>query len=360
MHCSIGQGVLLQLPDYLTQVQCRNVLIVCDSNTWHAAGQKVARMLQQAGLSHQVCSVAPDALGDVIADEQSIVEIMLETTSETDCILAVGPGTIHDLVRFVCAKLHKRFISVPTAASVDGFTSAGAPLIIRGTKKTIQTTSPAAMFADTDVMMQAPKSLTAAGFGDMLGKYTSLADWKFSRETANEPFCPVVYELTQEALACCVEAIDEIACGTEAGIRKLFEALTISGFAMLLADHSRSASGAEHHLSHYWEMDGIRNGKKQLLHGAKVGVAAIIIARLYRGLAEDDRFPYGAIFRDIPQPEQLAALLHAVGAPTTPEELGIGSSLVERSLKEAFLLRERSTGLRWINMNNGWDFLNRN
>lgn len=360
MFCSIGQGAIRELPDYLRQVQSRRALIVCDNNTWNAAGRAVSEVLKQASLPHEVCKITPDAVGDVIADERSMVEIMLETTPETDCIIAAGSGTIHDLVRFVCSKLNRRFISVPSAASVDGFTSAGAPLIIRGTKKTIQTVSPDAMFADTDVLVQAPKQLTAAGFGDMLGKYTSLADWKFSRETADEPFCPLVYELTQEALDACAEAAGEIARGTEAGIRTLFEALTISGFAMLLADHSRSASGAEHHLSHYWEMDGLQKGKKQLLHGAKVGVAAIIIAGLYRGLAAAEDCPYRAAFRDIPQPKRLAALLDAVGAPTTPEQLGIEKSLVERSLREAFRLRDRSTGLRWINNHNYWELLRSN
>uniref|UniRef100_UPI001F2C3C19 iron-containing alcohol dehydrogenase n=1 Tax=Cronobacter sakazakii TaxID=28141 RepID=UPI001F2C3C19 len=65
-----------------------------------------------------------------------------------------------------------------------------APLILKGKKQTVQTTAPIALFADLELLCQAPQNMVTAGFGDMLGKVTSLADWEISRLLAGEPYCP--------------------------------------------------------------------------------------------------------------------------------------------------------------------------
>lgn len=49
---------------------------------------------------------------------------------------------------------------------------------------------------------------------------------------------------------------------------------------------SRPASGAEHMLSHYWEMAVIAAGKNPELHGIKVGIATPIIAEIADDLTE--------------------------------------------------------------------------
>lgn len=194
---------------------------------------------------------------------------------------AVGSGTIHDIVRFVSFKMDIPIIAVPTAASVDGFTSKGAPLIFRGFKNTIQTASPLAVFADINIIKKAPQELTAAGFGDIIGKYTPLLDWKISNLIANEPYNELAAHLTKNSLVACVNHVEEIAAHSELGIKILMQSLIESGLVMLALDFSRPASGSEHHLSHYWEMELLKNDQKQLLHGAKVGVAATIIIDLY-------------------------------------------------------------------------------
>ncbi len=104
--------------------------------------------------------------------------------------------------------------------------------------------------------------MVAAGFGDMLGKYTSLFDWKFGSLTAGEPYSQTAADITRNALQMCVDHAESIAKRDEDGIRLLISALIESGLAMLLFGQSHPASGAEHHLSHYWEMEYIRLGKK--------------------------------------------------------------------------------------------------
>jgi glycerol-1-phosphate dehydrogenase [NAD(P)+] len=64
------------------------------------------------------------------------------------------------------------------------------------------------------------------------------------------------------------------------------ETLIESGFCMLDFGSSRPASGAEHHYSHYWEMTLLREGRPPILHGAKVGVATVLVAELYAQLRQ--------------------------------------------------------------------------
>lgn len=358
----LDRGVIRKVAPYLREQGYRQILLVADDHTYAAAGEQLMGLLEVAGVKTRVVLIQPDAQGDVVADEIAIVQLLLEIRpDETDALLAVGSGTIHDIVRFAAHKTGKPFVSVPTAPSVDGFTSAGAPLIVRGVKKTVPAVPPVAIFADLDILMAAPQRLVAAGFGDMLGKYTSLFDWKFSHLTAGEPYDEQAAAITERALRSCVSHAEAIGARTEEGIRALMTALIESGIAMLLFGQSHPASGAEHHLSHYWEMEYLRQGRRALLHGAKVGVACAEIARVYHAAGEgtlpgaepaalrEHREQVRAWLRDLPGEAELRGLLRQAGGPSTLAELGIGEELFARSLREAHRVRDRRTLLRALN-----------
>lgn len=364
----ISRGAIIEVATFLKEKNYDRVTIVADEMTYKAAGQILRDSLIGKAVSAEVSIIKPDDQNDVVANEESIVQALLETSNDTDVLLAVGSGTIHDVTRFASYKMGKPFISIPTAPSVDGFNSMGAPLVIRGEKKTFQTQAPIAVFADLDILKEAPKKMIAAGFGDMLGKYTSLADWRFGSLIGGEPFCPVAASITEQALQSCVDFIDQIAEADEKGVRILMEALINSGFAMLLIGQSYPASGAEHHLSHYWEMEFLKLHKKQVLHGAKVSLACEIIASLYQNsfknfllnVEENSEHPQinllfdhrGAVLKiieRIPSSEMLSSFIAKVGGITTPAELGVSDELIHRSVKEAHHIRDRYTMLRFLN-----------
>ncbi len=363
---TIEKGALQQIPLFMESKRFKNVILVADKHTNEAAGLQLSKILPNH-IAHELIILQPNQHGQVLADEPTLIQLFTEIPPFTDALIAVGTGTVHDIVRFIGYKMNIPFISVPTAASVDGFTSKGAPLLFRGMKQTVQTTSPLAVFADVDLLAAAPKQLTAAGFGDILGKYTSLLDWKISELIGNEPYNQLASDITRRSLETCVSNADMIAQGGADGIAILMHSLAESGLVMLLLDFSRPASGGEHHLSHFWEMDLLEKNEEQLLHGAKIGVATAIITELYKQLGEQLdvehlsketsyneslRKHWGAIkdlIDELPDPSKLRKLLKTVGGPTTAVDLHISNDLVQESLNEAYKLRERCTGLFLIN-----------
>lgn len=349
MRVCLESGAVRRVAAYLEERSFRRVILAADAHTWEAAGAAVAESARKAGIEVTVTRIRPDRHGDVIADEASVVQLAADIKAAgAECVIAAGSGTIHDISRFSAYVTGIPFLSVPTAPSVDGFNSKGAPLILRGDKVTVAAIGPDAMFADLDVLAQAPTAMVAAGFGDMLGKYTSLFDWKFGSLLRGEPYADEIAQMTRKALQQCVEGVEEIAARTPEGIRLLMDALIQSGEAMLQFGQSHPASGAEHHLSHYWELEFLRFGKRPVLHGAKVGVACGIIADLYRSAVQESKLPAetkalaGDIRRELaelPDGDTIRSLLEKVGGPTRPEQIGVDSELLDRSLREAPRIR---------------------
>lgn len=355
---------------YLKERSYRSIALIADENTYAVAGKRLKEQCSNAGLKSHICLIQPNAIGDVVADEASLIQCFVELPADVQVLLAIGSGTIHDIVRFVGSRMNKPFISVPTAASVDGFTSAGAPLIIRGFKQTVQAIPPEAIFADTDILINAPKRMTAAGFGDMLGKYTSLFDWRFSHLMAGEPYDDRLAGKTAAALQACTDNLEAISRGDRQGIEILMRSLIQSGLVMLQFGMSHPASGAEHHLSHYWEMEHLKHGKPQQLHGLKVGFATVQISKLYHRFANrfDPLLPADQCFvrngeqrlrllkhwvqikkliDEIPEPEALLDSLNIIGG--APDQLPIDEGAVGRGLQEAHTVRSRYTLLRFLN-----------
>jgi glycerol-1-phosphate dehydrogenase [NAD(P)+] len=368
----IGNSVYKELAAYVDKKGFKHAVIIADENTYQAAGKSLSEILKETGTSISLSVITPDENNDVVADEQSLVQALLEIPLDTEVIIAVGAGTLHDIARFCSTKMKLPFISVPTAPSVDGFTSMGAPLIVKGVKTTFQMSAPIAVFADLSVLKASPRKMVAAGFGDMLAKYTSLADWKFSHLVKGEPYCPLVAAITREALDSCVEKVEKIAAADEEGIQILIEALIKSGLAMLVFGQSHPASGGEHHLSHYWEMEFLQRKRPAVLHGAKVGVSTLLLAEVYKEhflplLSESLRLrsiqdslinenlqvnlkEIMKIYKEIPTPEHLKNLLTQTGGEIMPEQLGIDEQLVAASLSGAHTLRNRFTALKFMNV----------
>ena len=124
-----------------------------------------------------------------------------------------------------------------------------------GYKKTLPGVAPDIVLADVSVIKEAPLYLALSGVGDILGKYTALADWKIAHALTGEFFCPTIEGMTRDAVKAVYECCEKVGERDSHAMEQLTYALLLSGLAMQLMGNSRPASGAEHHISHLIEME---------------------------------------------------------------------------------------------------------
>jgi glycerol-1-phosphate dehydrogenase [NAD(P)+] len=281
-----GPDALPQLIDYCEARGFRRFALVADTNTYRALGARAQEMLAARG--YEVTAVVLEG-EEIVADERHLIQTLLRAPLGDCVFLGVGAGTLTDITRFVSHRSGRPFISLPTAPSVDGFTSIGAPLVLNGVKQTITEQAPLAVFADLDTLRNAPRELIAAGFGDVVGKLTAVADWRLGTLLWDEPYDEAIARRSEAAVASCIEYVDAIGQRSEEGIRRLMDALIETGLCILDFGTSSPASGSEHHASHFWEMELLKAGRPAILHGAKVGFALTLMARQYERLRALDR-----------------------------------------------------------------------
>jgi glycerol-1-phosphate dehydrogenase [NAD(P)+] len=196
--------------------------------------------------------------------------------------------------------------------------------------------------------------------------------------------------------------VDEIGLASPAGITALTNGLFESGLCMMDFGSSRPASGAEHLISHFWEIKLMQDQRSEPLHGAKVGVGTALIAQRYeatRGLSRQEaierlsdssppcynaemrliRRTYGtvaerivanhrgyledleagwpkliertiekweevqAIANSVPPAKDIKALLKSAGAPAEPAAIGLTEEDVEQALAYSHYMRGRYT-----------------
>jgi glycerol-1-phosphate dehydrogenase [NAD(P)+] len=126
--------------------------------------------------------------------------------------------------------------------------------------------------------------LTAAGYGDLIGKVTAGADWLVADALGIEPIDTVAWALVQEPLRFSHSTPDRLAAHDQAATEAFFLGLVISGLAMQATRTSRPASGAEHLISHLWEMLGLTYQDVSPSHGTKVAIGTVLVTMLYERL----------------------------------------------------------------------------
>lgn len=243
----------------------RRPWIVADGNTWQAAGKGVFNSLREAGLAPVEPYLFPASPPPHA--ENRHVDTLVAAMPPDAVPVAVGGGTVNDLVKRAAFVAGRRYLCVPTAASVDGFTSSGAALVKDGLKQTLPCPAPLALAADTDVLKAAPPEMAAAGYADLAAKIPAGADWLIVDTLGLEPVRPEVWQMVQPELR---DRLSE-----PADLEKIFLGLAATGYAMQLYRDSRPASGAEHLVSHVWEMEG-----SEASHGFKVGIGTLAVTAM--------------------------------------------------------------------------------
>lgn len=254
--------------------------IVADGNTWSAAGERVADVIKSAGITAKEPKIFPAVPQP--HPYESICQELAKMISDDMVPVAVGSGVINDLVKRASGIAGVRYFCVATAASVDGYTSAGAALSVDGLKKTMPCPAPYAVLADTDVLKSAPAPMMAAGYADLFAKVVAGAEWKISDLLGILPIDRKAWDLVQKNLRMWLE--------DSSNLGYLFDGLASTGYSMQVYNDSRPASGMEHLMSHVWEMEGLTCNGADVSHGFKVGIGTLAAIRLMEfilGLSEE-------------------------------------------------------------------------
>lgn len=400
----IGQGALKRLPSVIRELGYQKVFMVADVNTYKAAAAEIEALFQAEKMDCETLVLNEE---EPVPDEASLGRILAACPRDTDVILAVGTGTINDMCKYISCRLKLDYIIAATAPSMDGFVSVGAALMLDHVKVTCDAHSPVAVIGDTDILAEAPMNLITAGLGDVLGKYTCIMDWKLAHLINGEYYCEAVVDMVNTSVQTVVSQGKNIKTRDPQAVKALMEALVLTGMAMYFVGNSRPASGCEHHMSHFWEMRFLMEGKKPVLHGTKVGIGMVTAVKMYHMLAEEQvdfetamkkKRSYGeweekmkscyltaadgiirleqkcgkndigrrslrvetmkenweeiqkTIEEGLPKVEEVKQLLESLDAPVHPDQVGLSLELVKEGIQAAKEVRDRYTLLQIL-----WD-----
>jgi glycerol-1-phosphate dehydrogenase [NAD(P)+] len=289
-YVEIGDNVLGKLKEICSPFT--KIHLVADGNTYPLCGDRVKEVL---GAS--IASETRFGTEIVVPNENALGRIEAEMDPNTDFILGIGSGVINDLCKHVSYQHKMRYGIVATAPSMDGYASVGAALILEEMKITTNAAVPYAIVAESRVLATAPVDMLRSGYGDIIGKYSCLNDWKLAHALRGEYFCDYVYNTVMDTVKKTENTAQAILDRDPEAIGNLMEGLVMVGIMMSYVGNSRPASGSEHHLSHFFEITGLLNDTPYYLHGIDVLYAAAVTAKLREALLEM-KPPFAAYVND--------------------------------------------------------------
>ena len=391
----VEKGAIGKLPEVLGRYGCRRIFLLADRNTDAAAGEKVRSVLTAAGIPF--CGfLFPESPKP---DEKAVGAALMHFDQSCDGIVGIGSGVINDIGKLLSKTARLPYVIVATAPSMDGYASATSSMDVEGLKVSLNTRVPNVILGDLEVLKEAPLHMLKSGLGDMLAKYISLCEWKIAHLLIGEYYCQTVADLIRSALDKCVENAAGLLRREEEAVRAVFEGLILGGIAMSYAGLSRPAAGMEHYISHVWDMRGLALGTPTDTHGIQCAIGTLYCAKLYEKLravtpnrekalafveafnVEDwyrelsafmgsggdamialdrkeqkyDKEKHARrlekilenwdavreIFSDLPTGAQVEAILDAIDAPKTCEDIGISRQLLPMTVKAAKDIRDK-------------------
>lgn len=277
-YLKIGGGAVRFLPDALRALGRTKAFVLCDRNTYKAAGPQVEQALSGAGIPYALFQFPQEF---VEPDEHSVGQLKAAFDPACDVVVSVGSGVVTDCGKVLAHDLGLPQAAVATAPSMDGYASNSSSMIYKRVKVTDYNTCPQAILADTDILKAAPERMLQAGLGDMLAKSIALCEWRISHLVIGEYYCGEIAALMRRSLQKIVAAAPKLLSRDPEAIEAVTEGLILSGLAMAFAEISRPASGLEHYFSHLWEMFALQAGKRSEFHGIQVGIGTALTLCIY-------------------------------------------------------------------------------
>ena len=270
------------------------IVLVADENTWATCGDRVEEILSGkiAGKLIYVCE------GLLVPDEHAVAKLNEAMPADCDFVIGIGSGVINDICKYVTFEKKMDYAIIATAPSMDGYASSGAAMIMYGMKITYTTHPPKMIIADIDILKNAPMDMIRAGYGDIIGKYSALNDWKLSQLINGEYFCQEIYDLVMDVTNNIRDMVSGIVARDEAAIEYLTKALVLIGVTLSLLGSTRPGSGSEHHLSHFFEIVGLIHNQPYFLHGTDVAYSTVVTAGMREEIVKLEKPEFNTATRE--------------------------------------------------------------
>lgn len=263
----IGPGALRELGTNLKDLQLEKVVILFGNGLIEMFGMDVMKSLAEMGID-----VLEYQELDTVRLED-LTSLAFSMPAKTQAVIGIGGGKVIDAAKYCGFLRNLAFISIPTSASSDGFSSASASLLVEGRRKSVPARVAYGIVVDTQIIKSAPKKFIYSGIGDMVSKITALYDWKFEEEhgygKVNDFATMIAKKAVNSFVRTPFESIEE-----DLFIKELLDSLAMSGIANEIAGSSAPTSGSEHLISHALD----KMLEQPQLHGIQVGIATYLMS----------------------------------------------------------------------------------
>jgi glycerol-1-phosphate dehydrogenase [NAD(P)+] len=266
-----------------------------------------------AGLGSSGMHVAQLGIGE----PGQLVDLTLELASQVaanldadiDIIIGAGSGVISDLTKWVADKVGKPFILYGTAPSMNAHASITSVITVESFKTSFLVNPAYAVVFDLPLLAEAPLDMLQAGIGDLTARAICNADWKLANRVRGTYFCPLPYRLTATDETRYLESTGGIQPRESEAIQSLSEATLVSALSMSMLANGETApsSGAEHIISHYWDLMAKLEDLPKNLHGTQVAIGTIMSMTLHDYIRKLDpgKIDPGKLLHTRPSLEQI-------------------------------------------------------
>lgn len=263
----VGKGTMNNLGSYLNQSNLHNVVIYFGNGLIDMFGNDIITKLKEDGIN-----VLDYMELDTIKIED-IINLAFDIDSKAQVIIGIGGGKVIDTGKYAAYLRKLPFISIPTSASSDGFSSASASLLVNGRRTSVPARMAYGIVADIDILKSAPEKFIYSGIGDIVSKITALYDWVYESELGYSEMNDFAVMIAKKAVNSFVRTPFET-IHDDIFLKELVDSLAMSGIANEIAGGSTPTSGSEHLISHALD----KMLERPQLHGVQVGIATYIMS----------------------------------------------------------------------------------
>ncbi|MBQ2800824.1 MAG: iron-containing alcohol dehydrogenase family protein [Lachnospiraceae bacterium] len=265
----VGSGTLGEIGKYLKENEFHSVVVFFGNGLIDMFGATVMESLKVNDIK------LLDYRELDSTDINDIVELAFGINTKTQAILGIGGGKVIDVAKYAAYLRKMPFISIPTSASSDGFSSSSASLLVEGKRTSVPARLAYGIIVDTDVIKSAPDKFIYSGIGDLVSKITALYDWLYEDKQGYDTLNDFAMMIAKKAVNSFVRtSFESNSIKDDLFLRELVDSLALSGIANEIAGNSAPSSGSEHLISH--ALDKILEVPQ--LHGIQVGLATYLMS----------------------------------------------------------------------------------